>query len=128
MADIVAGALAGERGRHLVEESVAQVAERLLARPLGRPAAWLGVDTAAAIRAGVSAAAWDWVQEQIPRVVEQIQVPEMVEQKVLGFSTQRMEEIVRNVTQRELDLIVRLGYVLGGLVGVVAFLVSLALR
>jgi uncharacterized membrane protein YheB (UPF0754 family) len=35
-----------------------------------------------------------------------------------------MEEIVRNVTQRELDLIVRLGYVLGGLVGVVAFGVS----
>jgi uncharacterized membrane protein YheB (UPF0754 family) len=46
---------------------------------------------------------------------------------VLGFSTQRMEEIVRNVTQRELDLIVRLGYVLGGLVGVVAFLVNLLL-
>lgn len=128
MADVVAGALAGERGRHLVEESVAQLAERLLARPLGRPATWLGADTAAAIRAGVSAAAWDWVQEQIPRVVEQIQVPEMVEQKVLGFSTQRMEEIVRNVTQRELDLIVRLGYLLGGLVGVAAFLVNLALR
>jgi uncharacterized membrane protein YheB (UPF0754 family) len=61
-------------------------------------------------------------------VVEQIHVPEMVEQKVLGFSTQRMEEIVRNVTQRELDLIVRLGYVLGGLVGLVAFLVNLAVR
>jgi uncharacterized membrane protein YheB (UPF0754 family) len=68
------------------------------------------------------------VHDQIPRVVEQIRVPEMVEQKVLGLSTQRMEEIVRNVTQRELDLIVRLGYVLGGLVGLVAFLVSLALR
>jgi len=52
-------------------------------------------------------------------------VPEMVEQKVLGFSTQRMEEIVRNVTHRELDLIVRLGYVLGGLVGMIAFGVSL---
>ena len=46
---------------------------------------------------------------------------------MLGFSTQRMEEIVRNVTQRELDLIVRLGYVLGGLVGVVAFLVNVLL-
>jgi uncharacterized membrane protein YheB (UPF0754 family) len=68
--------------------------------------------------------AWTWLQEQIPRVVEQIRVPEMVEQKVLGFSTQRMEEIVRNVTQRELDMIVRLGYLLGGLVGMVAFGVS----
>jgi uncharacterized membrane protein YheB (UPF0754 family) len=32
-----------------------------------------------------------------------------------------MEEIIRGVTQRELDLIVKLGYVLGGLVGLVAF-------
>ena len=46
----------------------------------------------------------------------------MVEQKVLGFSLDRMEEIVRMTTQRELDLIVRIGYVLGGMVGVVAWL------
>jgi uncharacterized membrane protein YheB (UPF0754 family) len=32
-----------------------------------------------------------------------------------------MEEIVRNVTQKELDLIVQLGYWLGGLVGLIAF-------
>jgi uncharacterized membrane protein YheB (UPF0754 family) len=36
-----------------------------------------------------------------------------------------MEEIVRNVTQKELDLIVRLGYVLGAIVGLVAFGVNL---
>ena len=101
-------------------------------RPAPGPPAWpprgLGEETTATIRAGIATAAWTWVQEQIPRVVGQIQVPAMVEEKVLGFSTQRMEEIVRNVTQRELDLIVRLGYWLGGLVGVIAFLVSLALR
>ena len=127
LAGAAADALAGEAGRRWVEESVAQVAERLLARPLGRPADWLGGDTTEAVRAGLTNAAWDWVHEQIPIVVAQIRVPEMVEQKVLGFSTHRMEEIVRNVTQRELDLIVRLGYVLGGLVGLVAFLVNLAL-
>jgi uncharacterized membrane protein YheB (UPF0754 family) len=38
-----------------------------------------------------------------------------------------MEEIVRNVTQRELDLIVRLGYVLGGLVGLLAWVVNVVL-
>jgi uncharacterized membrane-anchored protein YjiN (DUF445 family) len=126
LAEAVAGALASARAREWIEESTSQVAERLLARPIGRPSAWLGVETAASIRTGISDAAWTWVQEQIPRVVQQIHVPEMVEQKVLGFSTQRMEEIVRNVTQRELDLIVQLGYVLGGLVGVAAFLVNLA--
>ena len=128
MARFLAEALAAEPGRRWLEDSVGQVASALLERPIGRPSAWLGTDTTAALRDALSAAAWTWLQEQIPRVVEQIRVPEMVEQKVLGFSTQRMEEIVRTVTQRELDLIVRLGYVLGGLVGVIAFLISVLLR
>ncbi len=121
-------AVAGEPGRRWVEERVAQVAAELLARPIGRPAAWLGAEATGAIREGAAAAAWTWMQEQIPRAVEQIRVPEMVEQKVLGFSTQRMEEIVRGVTQRELNLIVRLGYLLGAVVGTVAFLVNVMMR
>ncbi|HEU5040725.1 MAG TPA: DUF445 family protein [Gemmatimonadales bacterium] len=128
LARLLGEVLGGDAGRRWVEERAAQVAVELLARPIGRPAAWLGADTTAAIRQGVTTAAWEWTQQQIPRVVAQIQVPEMVEQKVLGFSTQRMEEIVRTVTQRELDLIVRLGYVLGGLVGMVAFVVGLMVR
>jgi len=40
-----------------------------------------------------------------------------VEEKVLNFPTARMEEIVRKVTERELRLIVRLGYVLGAFIG-----------
>ena len=61
-------------------------------------------------------------------MVQQLDVQEMVEQKVLGFSTERMEEIVRNVTQRELTLIVQLGYVLGAIVGTVAFGINLLFR
>ena len=128
LAQVLGQVLAGEAGRRWVEERTSQIAGELLARPIGRPADWLGAETAAALREGVSAAAWTWMQEQIPRVVEQIRVPEMVEQKVLGFSTKRMEEIVRTVTQRELDLIVRLGYLLGAIVGAVAFGVNLLLR
>ncbi|HWB42954.1 MAG TPA: DUF445 family protein [Gemmatimonadales bacterium] len=127
LAHFAAELLAAERGRRWVQESVTHLAGALLARPVGRPSDWLGPETTGALRAALAEAAWVWLQEQIPRVVEQIRVPEMVEQKVLGFSTQRMEEIVRTVTQRELDLIVRLGYVLGGLVGVVAFGVNLLL-
>jgi hypothetical protein len=124
----VADALAGERGRRWVEETVANVIDRVLARPIGRPAEWLGAQVAADLRQGIADAAWKQVQEQIPRVVTQLDIEGMVEQKVLGFSTQRIEEIVRNVTQRELDLIVKLGYVLGALVGLVAFGVNLVLR
>jgi uncharacterized membrane protein YheB (UPF0754 family) len=121
VAAFASGVLEGERGRRWVEEGVSGVAERLLARPIGRPSAWLGPDVSARLRDGVIDSSWGWVQGEIPRIVQQLNVQEMVEQKVRGFSTQRMEEIVRNVTQKELDLIVRLGYVLGAIVGLVAF-------
>jgi uncharacterized membrane protein YheB (UPF0754 family) len=93
----------------------------LLQRPLGRPSAWLGPETTQRVREGILNAAWGWTERQVPGIVAQFNLPEMVEQKVLGFSTQRMEEIIRNVTQRELTLIVQLGYVLGAFVGLVAF-------
>jgi len=127
-AAFAADVLAGERGRRWVEDGVSSVAERLLAKPIGRPSAWLGAETTARLRDGIVDSAWGWVQGEIPRIVQQLNVQEMVEQKVRGFSTQRMEEIVRNVTQRELDLIVRLGYVLGALVGLVAFGVNVVMR
>jgi len=57
----------------------------------------------------------------VPIIVSRLDIQTMVEQKVLGFSLNRIEEIVRQTTQRELDLIVRLGFVLGGLVGLAAF-------
>ena len=119
--ELVRNALRGERGRAAVADVTAQLANRLLARPIGRPARWFGDEGAAQLKQGVVDATWGWVEKEIPRVVQQLDVQEMVEQKVLGFSTERMEEIVRNVTQKELTLIVRLGYVLGAIVGGVAF-------
>jgi uncharacterized membrane protein YheB (UPF0754 family) len=123
----IADALGGERGRRWVEEAVRSTADHLLDRPIGRSAGWVGPEMTAKVEEAVTDAAWGWVQRQIPTVVEQFKVQEMVEQKVLGFSTQRMEQIVKDVTQRELDLIVRLGYVLGAIVGLVAFGVNVLL-
>ena len=61
---------------------------------------------------------WEWLQTQVPAVIEQIDIAGRVEQKVLEFPPARMEELVRKVTHKELRLIVRLGYLLGGLVGI----------
>jgi uncharacterized membrane protein YheB (UPF0754 family) len=120
--------ITGERGQQWIGDSVSQVVERLLSRPVGRPARWLADGTSEKLRDGIARAAWDWVQGEIPRIVQQLDVQDMVEQKVRGFSTQRMEEIVRNVTQKELTLIVQLGYVLGAIVGAAAFGVNVLLR
>jgi len=128
VARILGDSLASPEGRRWIADTVLELAHSLLGRPLGRPAEWLGAATAASLSQGASDAAWRWVNEQVPTVIERLSVQEMVEQKVLGFSTQRMEEIVRNVTQRELDLIVNLGYWLGGVVGLVAFGIGLLFR
>lgn len=119
--EAIANGLRSEGGRAWVADVVQRAVTKLLAQPIRRPADWLGEDTTAAIRQGIADSAWGWVQTQVPRVVEKLELPQMVEQKVLGFSTERMEEIVRGVTQRELEMIVRLGYLLGAFVGLMAF-------
>lgn len=121
----VAQAAATPRLADWVREATQSALGALLERPIGRPAAWLGEDAAQRFTGLIAPALWDWIEEQLPAVVARVDVETMVEQKVLGFSLARMEEIVRTATQRELDLIVRLGYVLGGLVGAVAYGVSL---
>lgn len=114
-------ALATDTGRAAVVSAVASSGKALLDKPIGRPSAWLGPETTARLRASAHERAWLWVEHQVPQVVARLSIQEMVEDKVLGFSTERMEEIVRKVTQKELDLIVKLGYLLGAIVGAIAF-------
>jgi hypothetical protein len=114
-------ALSGEAGKQRVAEAAHAAVRALLERPIGRPADLLPADAEARLRRALSEPLWGWMQRQVPVIVSQLSVQEMVEQKVLGFSVQRMEEIIRNVTRRELRLIVQLGYVLGAFVGLFAF-------
>ncbi len=107
--------------RQLVADGTASAATALLDRPIGRPARFLAEDAAARLGATAGPALWAWLERQLPQIVEQLDIPGMVERKVLGFSTARIEEIIRGVTQRELTMIVNLGYVLGALIGVLSF-------
>jgi uncharacterized membrane protein YheB (UPF0754 family) len=67
---------------------------------------------------------WEWLQTQVPDVVERLDVARRVEAKVVDYPMERLEDLVRRVTHRELTLIVRLGYVLGAFVGVVLVVVD----
>jgi uncharacterized membrane protein YheB (UPF0754 family) len=115
------------RLREWLAEGTATALRKLLDRPIGRPAGWLPEGAVDRITAQLSPVLWAWIQEQVPEVVAHVDIQTMVEQKVLRFSLERIEQIVRNTTQRELDLIVRLGYVLGALVGALAYGISLVL-
>jgi uncharacterized membrane protein YheB (UPF0754 family) len=117
---IVQGARSS-RVRDLAEEAVRSALEPMLSRPIGRPGRWFPDDIAHRLTVALSPAIWDWLQAQLPVFVQRLNVQQVVEEKVLGFSTQRVEEIIRGVMQRELNFIVKCGFVLGGLIGVGTF-------
>jgi hypothetical protein len=113
--------------RTWVADGTGTALRSLLDRPIGRPADWLPAGQVDRITAELSPALWGWIQQQIPEIVSRVDVQSMVEEKVLSFSLKRIEEIVRATSQRELDVIIRLGYVLGAIVGAAAYGVSLVL-
>lgn len=115
---MVAGARS-EAAARAYREVARRAVAALLDRPIGTPSRWLPEGAPDRIRVALSDPLWEWLQAQVPEVVERLDVARRVEQKVLDFPTPKMEELVRKVTDRELRLIVRLGYVLGAVVGLV---------
>ena len=114
------------------EKLYREVAERtvgaLLDRPVGKPSRWLPPEAPRRIEQALGDPLWAWLQTQVPDVVQKLDVARRVEQKVLEFPTAKMEELVRRVTDRELKLIVKLGYVLGAFIGMVLVGIDLLLR
>ncbi|HEX9885775.1 MAG TPA: DUF445 family protein [Longimicrobiales bacterium] len=106
-----------EAAGRFMREVAGRLADGVLERRVGTPADWLPTDAPHRIEAALSDPLWDWLQSQVPDVVQRIDVAGRVEEKVLEFPTEKMEELVRRVTDRELRLIVRLGYVLGAFIG-----------
>jgi uncharacterized membrane protein YheB (UPF0754 family) len=119
LASWVVAAARSETAARAYREGARRLAAKLLDRPIGTPAAWLPPGAPDRIEAALADPLWEWLQAQVPEVVDRLDVARRVEQKVLEFPTPKMEELVRKVTDRELKLIVRLGYVLGAMVGLV---------
>ncbi len=101
----------------LYREAATHVATSLLDHPLGRPSDWLPQGAPQRLEEALADPLWEWLQSQIPDVVRRVDVASRVETKVRDYPTRQLEELVRRVTHRELRLIVRLGYLLGALIG-----------
>lgn len=108
----------------LYREVAERMADGVLSRPIGIPSSWLPHDAPDRLEDALGDPLWDWLQTQVPEVVDRLDVARRVEEKVLEYPTPKMEELVRRVTDRELTLIVRLGYLLGAFIGVVLVLVD----
>lgn len=120
----LAAFLRSDAGRAAAEEAAARGVRALLHRPLGAPGRALEAGAADRLADLLAPGLWDWIVREVPTIAEQVPVARKVEEKILDFPLDEVEELVRSVTQRELDLIVRLGYVLGAVIGGLLVLVD----
>ena len=95
------------------------LATAALERPIGRPARFLPDSAVPKIERALGEPLWAWLQAQIPTVVRRLDVAGRVEAKVLELPVERMERMVRGVTERELRMIIYLGYALGATIGAI---------
>jgi uncharacterized membrane protein YheB (UPF0754 family) len=121
-------AMRGETTQAFVRDTANRVVQKALDTPIGRPSRWLPAHANERLAATLAPAIWDWIVASLPALVQKIDVPALIERKVNEFSTERVEEIVRGVTQRELNLIIKFGFVLGACIGVGTFFISQAIR
>ena len=117
ISEMMVAAARTDTARGAAREGVRKMVRGLLEKPIGTPSRWLPDNGPQRIEEAVGDPVWEWLETQVPAVVAQIDVSKRVEEKVLHFPMPRLEEIVRKVTDRELVLIVRLGYLLGAIIG-----------
>ena len=115
----LAAGVRSEPGEALFERAAEATVDRILDRPIGRVGGLLREDGARRLADAVAPPAWHWITEQVPAVAERIRVAERVEEKIRDYPLSELESLVRRVTQHELDLIVRLGYLLGAVIGTI---------
>jgi uncharacterized membrane protein YheB (UPF0754 family) len=126
IAAAVVSAARSERAAVLYRDLTDQAVSWLLQRPLGRLADHVSADAPARVERAIAPALWQWLQEQVPKIAQRIDIAARVEQKILEFPTAQVELLIRGVIERELQLIVRLGYVLGAGIGLLSAAVAFA--
>lgn len=117
LADALVAAARSEEAGRIYRSASDRVVRRGLERPIGRPADLLGDDAVRRIGNAIREPLWGWLQDQVPAIARRVDIAGRVEQKILDFPMQKVEELVRGVTERELRLIIYLGYALGAFIG-----------
>lgn len=117
IAKVIVGAARSDEAREVYREVAGRGVRLVLERPIGRPSDLLGADAAERTRSAVGDPLWKWLQDQVPAVARRVDISGKVEQKILEYPMAKVEELVRSVTERELRLIVYLGYALGAVIG-----------
>lgn len=123
----LASALRSEPGTALFESVAEPVADRILRTPIGRIDRFLRHDAALRLADTLGPPTWEWVAGQVPEVAGRIRISDRISEKIEGFPLQQIESLIREISQRELDLIVRLGYILGAFIGLILVIINTAM-
>jgi len=104
-----------------IHDAILAYLQKPISDILGDAEAKKDPDAPKRLAASAAPVIWDWIDEQIPELVKKLDVQSMVERKVMAFSVERVEEILRMVIDKELKMIIISGYILGALVGALSF-------
>jgi uncharacterized membrane protein YheB (UPF0754 family) len=124
MAELLVNVARSDEAGRIYREAFERLGDAILDRRIGRPADALPDDAPERIERALAEPVWGWLQAQVPDLAQRIDIAGKVEQKILDYPTPKVEELIRAVTAKELRLIVRLGYVLGAVVGSVLLAVN----
>src|SRR5690606_35168067 len=106
-----------DRAKEIYADALDRLIEAVLSKKIGRLADRLGPGVPARVEAALAEPLWDRVQRQVPSTAQRIDIAATLETRILAPPTKRGRDVRGGVTGRELQLIVRLGYGLGGRIG-----------
>jgi len=116
-ADWVVASLRGERAEALLDRVLSRQTSWMTSVRIGRPADYLPPDAAARAEGLLFDPLWSFIQRRVPAAVSELPVARMVEEKLLSYPLQKVEELIWRVSRKELVLIIYLGGFLGALIG-----------
>jgi uncharacterized membrane protein YheB (UPF0754 family) len=124
-ADAIVSAARSERARTFYRDTSSKLVELILHRQIGRLGDHVPPDAPARLEKALLPPMWKWVQEQVPQIAQRIDIAGKVERKILDFPMDQIEQLIKGVIDRELRLIIRLGYVLGAGIGLISAAIGL---
>jgi uncharacterized membrane protein YheB (UPF0754 family) len=113
----IASGLRSEAGTGLFGRFKEWLMDRVLSQPIGSLERYGREGAARRLTESLAEPVWEWIAGKVPEVAANVRVADRVESKILEFPIPELERLVRSITEKELNLIVRLGYFLGAGIG-----------
>ncbi|MCM3092445.1 MULTISPECIES: DUF445 domain-containing protein [unclassified Cytobacillus] len=70
----------------------------------------------------------DWLSGKTEMVMERLRLAEVVREQVSNFSVERLEDMVFSIIKSELAMITNLGFLLGGIIGLVQGIIAILIN